>query len=145
MRIVVCGSITASEKLIQIAKKLESLGFEVELPYTTKKIMNGEITLEDYCSTKEKNGDNCFREQASEDLIKQYYQEICKSDAILVVNIAKQGIKNYVGGNALMEIAFAYVLGKKIYLLNGIPTMGYSDEIIAMKPIVINGDLAKIK
>jgi hypothetical protein len=34
---------------------------------------------------------------------------------------------------------------KKIFLLNPSPQMAYSDEIVAMKPIVINGDLSKIK
>jgi predicted RNA-binding protein with PUA domain len=42
-------------------------------------------------------------------------------------------------------MAFAYVLDKKIFLLNPIPKISYSDEIYAMKPIILNGDLTKIK
>jgi len=41
-------------------------------------------------------------------------------------------------------MSFAYILKKKIYLLNPIPDMIYTDEIIAMHPIVLNGDLTKI-
>jgi len=38
-------------------------------------------------------------------------------------------------------MGFAYVLEKGIYLLNPIPDIGYRDEIVAMQPTVINGDL----
>lgn len=41
-------------------------------------------------------------------------------------------------------MGFAYVLKKKIFLLNPIPELSYSDEIKAMKPIVLDGDLKKI-
>jgi hypothetical protein len=63
----------------------------------------------------------------------------------LIVNITKNGIANYVGGNALIEMAFAHVLNKKVFLLNDIPLqLNYSDDIAAMQPLVINGDLTKI-
>lgn len=77
--------------------------------------------------------------------IKWYYDAICESDAILVLNFDKKGIKNYIGGNTLMEIGFAHVNGKKIFLLNPIPTdVSYVDEIKAMADVVLNGDLSKI-
>jgi len=66
------------------------------------------------------------------------------SDAVLVVNFDKKGIKGYVGGNSFLEMGFAHVLNKKIYLLNDIPDMGYKDEIEAMQPIILNGELNKI-
>lgn len=66
-------------------------------------------------------------------------------DAILVVNPDKRGVKNYIGGNTLMEIEFAYVLHKKIYCMNEIPQMSYSSEILAMEPVVIYGNLSLIK
>jgi len=45
----------------------------------------------------------------------------------------------------LIEIAFAHVLDKKIYLLNPVPNISYSDEIEAMKPVILNGKLDNIK
>ena len=39
------------------------------------------------------------------------------ADAVLVLNYDKKGIKNYIGGNTLMEIGFAHVLNQKIFLL----------------------------
>ena len=145
MKIAICGSINKSDELIKIANELEKLGFEAELPYWTKRIRNGDITLEEFCNSKEKHGDAAFRKEAQEDLYKRYWRIIGESDAILVVNVDKSGIKNYIGGNALMEIGFAYIQNKKIFLLNDIPDIPYyKDEIIAAKPIILEGDLTKI-
>ena len=66
-------------------------------------------------------------------------------NAVLVLNPDKKGIKNYIGGNTLIEMGFAYVLDKKIFLYNPIPEMSYTDEIKAMKPIILNKDLSKIE
>ena len=42
-------------------------------------------------------------------------------------------------------MGFAYVLGKPIYLLNLIPKMPYYEtELIALRPIVIDGALDRI-
>ncbi|MEI8143754.1 MAG: hypothetical protein WCG48_04040 [Candidatus Berkelbacteria bacterium] len=145
MKIAVCGSIGVSDKLIEVAETLEKNGHEVNLPYYTKKIKNGEMTLDEFNIAKDESGDTKFREMATEDLIKRYYRVIGESDAIVVVNTDKNGIKNYIGGNTLMELGFAYVLDKKIFLLSPIPEMSYTDEIVAVKPIVINNDLGEIK
>ncbi len=79
------------------------------------------------------------------DYIRQHYNHILQSDAILVVNLEKKGIKNYIGGNCLMEMGMAYVNSKKIFLLNDIPTKtAYIDEIKAMNPVCLNGNLKNI-
>jgi hypothetical protein len=44
-----------------------------------------------------------------------------------------------------MELGVALWLGKKIYLLMPIPEIGYKEEILAVKPTVINNDLTFIK
>ncbi len=43
-----------------------------------------------------------------------------------------------------MEMGFAYGLDKKIFLLNPVPDMPYKEEILAMQPTVLNGDLTKL-
>jgi hypothetical protein len=64
----------------------------------------------------------------------------------LVLNFDKNGIKNYIGANTFLEIWFAHVHHKKIFLLNDFPDQPYiHDEIHAMEPIVINNDLTLIK
>ncbi len=49
------------------------------------------------------------------DLIRNYFEEIKKCNAILILNKDKNSISNYVGSNSLIEMAFAYVLNKKYF------------------------------
>lgn len=80
------------------------------------------------------------------DAIRLFWKEMQGADAVLVLNFDKNGIKNYVGGNTLMEIGFAHVLDQKIFMWNPIPEMSYcKTEIEAVKPIIINGDLSNIR
>ena len=85
------------------------------------------------------------KEQIENDYFKEHYKHICESDAVLVVNDEKNGVKNYIGGNVLIELGQAYVHNKKIFFLNGITAdVPYLDEIIALQPICLEGDLQTI-
>lgn len=145
MKITICGSINRSDKMIEVGEELEKLGHTIELPYATKEIKAGVLNQEEFNKHKEQFGDAKYRDKAPNDLIKEHWNYINQSDAILVVNVEKNGFKNYIGGNVFLEMGFAHVLDKPIYLLNDIPEIGYKDEIVAMKPIILNGDLTKIK
>ncbi len=149
MTITICSSIDFSPKVIEIKKELEAAGHQVNIPYFTQKILDGEISYEQYMASKEQaGGDILLREAEPVDLIRRYWDFIKGSDAILVMNLDKKGIANYVGGSTLMEMGFAYGHGKKIFFYNPIPArserMHYVDEIIDMKPVVIGGDLSKL-
>lgn len=81
------------------------------------------------------------------DLIRKHYNEIKDSDAILVINKNKNGVKNYIGGNTFLEMGFAYVLGKKVFVLNPLPKelkLIYQ-ELVAMQPTVLNGKMEGIE
>lgn len=150
MKITICGSVEFSPKIIEIKKELESMNHRVNIPYYTQKIIDGEVSYEDYMKTRERDGgDILLREAIAVDFLKRYWDYIKDSDAILVLNLRKKDIENYIGGNTLIEMGFAYGHEKKIFLFNPIPKrnerMHYVDEIIDMKPIVINGDLSKIE
>ena len=81
----------------------------------------------------------------NKDAIREFWNAMQGADAVLVLNLDKNGIKNYIGGNTLMEIGFAHVLKQKIFLYNPIPDISYyKTEIEAVKPVIINGDLTKI-
>lgn len=87
-----------------------------------------------------------LRNKHEKDAIKEFWEQIKNSDAILVLNYDRKGIANYVGGNTLMEIGFAHVLNKKIFLLNPVPEIVfYKAEIEATKPVILNGDLGLVK
>lgn len=149
MTITMCSSVDFTPRILDVKEILTSKGHTVNIPYLSEKIEKGELTMEGYLATKNLRGDVAMRESDQIDLIKRYWDLIHSSDAILVLNFEKKGITNYIGGNTLMEIGFAYGHAKKIYLYNQIPSrserMHYIDEIISMKPIIINGNLDLIK
>jgi len=75
-----------------------------------------------------------------------FFDKLKKSDALLVVNNSlKNGRKNYISGSSFLEMGFAHALGKKLFILQGVPEVSYKDEILAMEPIILNGNLSKIK
>jgi nucleoside 2-deoxyribosyltransferase len=132
MKITICASMSFSKEILETKKKLEELGNEVIIPKNTQKFVDGQVSVEDKW------------EKIEVDPLRVYFKEIKNSDAILVLNYAKKNIEGYVGANTLIEMAFAYVSYKPIYLLNKIPKLDYTDEIECMKPIVINEDFKKI-
>ncbi len=69
---------------------------------------------------------------------------IKKSGTILIANLPKYGIQGYVGPNTLMEIAFAYALGKKIYLLHPMDDQPCRDEVRGLEIETLNGDLSEL-
>lgn len=149
MEITICGSLEFSPQIIEIKKELEKKGHKINIPYFTQKIMDGELTLEEFMKTKKENGGDIKQRQAIPvDFIKRYWNYIKNSNAILVLNQEKKEIKNYIGGNTLIEMGFAYGHEKKIYLYNELPKKSeiihYLDELIDLKPIIINQDLNKI-
>jgi len=144
MKITICGSIEFTPKIKEIADWLIGKGHIADIPLTSQRIINGELTLEEFKKEKQKNGDGSFR-KIKDDVIRRYYGIIKECDAILVLNLEKNKIKNYIGGNTFLEMGFAHVLNKKIYLLNEILDMPYTDEIKAMCPIVTEGNLDRIE
>lgn len=76
------------------------------------------------------------------------FELIGRSDAILVLNYPKNGVSGYIGASVLMEIAVARYLGKRIILLNGLPSMKKARWVIEVKmmhPEIIKGDFNKLE
>jgi nucleoside 2-deoxyribosyltransferase len=77
--------------------------------------------------------------------ITKHFRKIDQSDAILVTNYEKKGIENYIGGNTFLEIGYAFGTGKKVYILHDLPTeSAYKEEILGMRPHVLQGDISNI-
>ncbi len=136
MKIAICGSMSASVQMCEIEKNLTANGHEVFLPENTEKYANGDLQSE----TNHESAENKIKG----DLIRGYFDIINNSDAVVVANYEKNGIKNYVGGNSFLEAGFAHVLNKKLYFINDIPEIMYKDELVAMQPIILHGDLLKL-
>lgn len=137
MIIALCGSLSFAKQMKKVKDFLEKRGHRVFTPPLMDHYLNGKLK-------KYKQPEKEAAKKKNFNLIKVHYEAIKKSDAILVLNYTKNKVKNYIGGNSFLEMGFAHVLGKKIYLLNPIPKMSYTAEILAMEPIVLNGDLKKL-
>ncbi|MDC1205321.1 hypothetical protein N8083_00540 [Candidatus Pacebacteria bacterium] len=142
MKIYVLGSNTFMHEMVAAKDELIELGLDgwihpdyIDLVAGKKQEIIERANSGEHAAVKREN--NYF---------KVHFNHIKQSDAVLVVNHNKNGIESYVGGNALIEMGQAYVLDKKIFLLNNIPTdLSYSTEIEAMDPICLDGDLTTIK
>lgn len=142
MKIGIMCSIDFANEAADIKKRLEAKGHVVSMPYTIEKILSGDMQLADVLKMK---SEGAFSDYAkSGDLIRRNWERMKNDDAILVVNIEKNGIPNYIGGNTFLEMGFAHVLNMNIYLWRDIPNMTYSDELKAMNPIVLNEDIESI-
>lgn len=138
MIIGISGSMQFSDQQLEVSEQLKKMGHETFLSSYIQRYAGKSHDEIEKLKLEDK-----YNEQ---DAMTEYWEPLKTADALLVLNYDKHGIKNYIGGNAFLEMGFAYVLGKPIYLLNPMPDMPYyGTEIIAMKPVVINGDLEKIK
>jgi len=136
MRIVVCGSMSASKQMVELQNFFASKGHEVIIPKNADKYASGELLLE--------NNRESMQHKIDHDLIREHYLSIVSADMVIIANYDKGNIKNYIGGNSFLEAGFAHVLNKKLYFINDIPEMIYTDELRALQPVILNGDLSQI-
>lgn len=140
MKITLSGSVKFAPQLVEIYRRLEGLGHTPMMHEEMFRIADG--TAKEIIDRLDHEHHEIKRKY---NFIKWWHDCIKSGDALLVCNFDKNGIKNYIGGNTLMEIGFAHVNDKKVFLLNPIPEeVSYVDEIKAMTDIVIYGDLTLI-
>lgn len=139
MRIMICGSMTFAKEMLETKQKLEELGHEVNVPLDIESHVKNPKLIDDLESN--------YKHAQETDIMKACFDLIAKSDAILVLNPPKNGIKGYIGTSSLMEIGLAHYLNKKIFLLNPFPKSSsyrWAHEVEIIKPVIINGELDKI-
>lgn len=137
MKIGIIGSMQFTDKMLEVRENLKKLGHDAFVTDLHKAMIG-------------KNSDEIeeikLYQKYNLDAIREFWRAMQGAEAVLILNFDKNGIKNYVGGNTLMEIGFAHVLNQKIFMWNPVPDMAYcKTEIEAVKPIVINGNLSLIK
>ena len=110
-KIVIVGSMSFYRKMLEIAERLRKKGHKVILPPSLqvwgKRIDDLNLSSEE-------------RKELKRTFERYFLREIEDSDAILVVNLEKNGIKGYIGPNTFFEIMYAWYKGKEIYFLNEI-------------------------
>jgi non-canonical (house-cleaning) NTP pyrophosphatase len=132
MKITICGSMHHIQAMTSAARLLENLGYDIEIP-------NPREGQTDYATLPSSE-----RAKLKTSLIQEHLDKINESDAIFVYNEDKRGVAGYIGGNTLMEMAFAYAQGIEIFVLKAVPDMGYTDEILGMQPIILDADVRAI-
>ena len=138
LNLAICSSASFYTEVIVFSRELEKLGINVILPKTAAK-MKAEGRENDEVK-------KVWSKKRKAELIRGHFEEITKSDAILITNYEKHGKQNYIGPNVLMEMAIAFYLKKPIYILNGQPRDSpLLDEILGLEPIFLNGDTKLIK
>jgi hypothetical protein len=133
MKIFISTSAAFYGDIAPVIQELEAMGHEVIPP-------NGYGEGQDESAIRA-GGDH---QQWKEKMLRHDIELVTSCDAILILNYEKNGQKNYVGASAFLELFKAFELNKKRFLLNPIPDGGFSDEIIGMNPVVLNGNLSAI-
>jgi len=137
MKIGIIGSMQLTEKVYEICDELKNMGHDAYLTSLAKPFVGK--------SNEEKEKIKIYQKN-NLDAIREFWKLMQGGDAVLVVNLRKNDIENYIGGNTFLEMGFAHILNQKIFLYNPIPHIDfYKTEIIAMKPTRINGDLTKLR
>lgn len=116
----------------QLKKELEDMGYIVFTP-------SPEGTGIDYSKLSEQE-----QVEMKKHFIDAHIEKIKESDAILLANYDKKEMTNYIGANTFLEMAFAYILKKKIFILQDIPDQPNTVEIAGLLPIVLKGDLREL-
>jgi dsDNA-binding SOS-regulon protein len=101
MKIGIIGSMQYTEKMMKIRDKLLEMGHDAFLTNLAEPFVGK--------SDEKKEKIKIYQKQ-NKDAIRGFWRLMQGVDAVLVVNLDKHGIKNYIGGNTLMEIGFAHVL-----------------------------------
>lgn len=136
MKIGVIGSMQYTEKMMELRDALNNFGHNAFITSLAAPFVGKTDDEKETIKLFQKN---------NKDAIREFWRLMQGADAVLVANYDKKGIKNYIGGNTFLEMGFAHILDQKIFLLNPVPEIDYyKTEIVAMKPIVINGDLRRI-
>jgi hypothetical protein len=144
MKIVICGSANFPEKIREIEKRLTGRGHDVVVPHGVVR-----YGLKNYDEAESLKQRAEYVKSIKPELTIRHFNEIKRADSILVVNMDKNGIPNYIGGATFAEIMFAFYERKKIFLLNPVPThekMRFlRDEVESVRPVVLNGNLDLVK
>lgn len=140
MKIMIIGSMAFAKNMIDAQRELNKLGHKAQVPVG----IEDHLQDGDFVDKLDENLRYCLEN----DVVRKCFQQVADSDAVLVMNKKRNNINGYIGVSALMELGIAYFVRKKIFLMNDIPHYNdarWAHEVTIMHPVVINGDLSKIK
>ena len=120
--VVLCGSMRFKDHIIKISERLKAFGFNPLLP------------------------EECIRGEKKEIASRAHFDRISNPDngIVLIVNVTKNGIPNYIGPSTFAEIAMGFYYRKKVVLLNDI-YHPYDDELLGWNVVTLKGQLEKLR
>lgn len=129
-----------AKDMVRIKKELAKLGHKGQLVVGIKPHLDDP----DFVENLDGNLEYCRKYN----VMRRNFKFIAQNDAVLVLNYRRNNMDGYIGTSALLEMGVSRHLGKKIFLMHKTPDykkVRWAHEVAIMQPIVINGDLTKIK
>jgi hypothetical protein len=128
-QIVVCGSMSVLPLMHRLADWLRSVGVAAVVPEPDDDPL----------------GDAAAAVRCKAAASRKHFDTIRsgRTAAVLVVNVDRQGQRDYVGPNAFAEAAVAFAERRPVYLLQGMPS-AYRDELTALGATCLSGDLRRL-
>lgn len=126
--VAICGSMAHKTEWLGVINKLRAAGLTVTTPDLSEQTDWSALADDEIIQRKGW-------------LIRRHLANIAKARVVLICNYEKNGVQDYIGSNSFLEMGAAFVYGKPVYVLGGIPQQDSREEILALSPIVLNGDI----
>lgn len=135
MNVFLCASRSAYYRVGDVRNDLERRGHLVTLPNNFEDPGREDVV--------KRSGSAAYAAWKAE-MLRLQGTKVAANDAILVLNFDKGDQRNYLGGATFLEVFCAWELGKAIYFYNPLPESILRDELEAMGPMDIEGDLDRM-
>lgn len=137
---MIIGSMAFVKDMVRVQKELQAVGHDVSIP------ADSEPHLKDggFVDSLTDNLAFCIEHNT----MKRNFDMVAAHDAVLVLNHKRNNLYGYIGASALLEMGIAHFHGKKIFLYNPPPDYNivrWAHEVAIMQPVILEGDLYKIK
>jgi hypothetical protein len=147
MKITICGSIAFIDNMVSLKTDLEKLGHEVYIPPVSIVDDQGKpLDVKEYYRMRHTEIDpKSWIWDKKKEAMLLHFNKVALAEAILVLNMDKNGIAGYIGPNTFMEMGLALYLNKKIFIYNPLPAASpYYEELLGCQGTVLEGNLEKI-
>ena len=140
MKIQIIDSMKFSKEMLKPRKELGQLGHIVNVPIGMYEYLRDSLLVDNF----EENLKFCIEN----DITRKNFQQVVVADVVLVVNHKRNNIEDSIGISALIEMSIAHLFKKEIFLLDDSPSYQehpWAQKVAMLRPIVLKGDLQKIK
>jgi hypothetical protein len=130
-RVVLCGSMTFYGEMIRVRDRLDKCSVPALLPDAEDERITS-LGVDEY---------ERFKRRVSLMHLRRVRHR--STFGILVLNLDKRGLADYIGPSTFAEIAMATAFNKRVYLIGVCPEF-YADELAAWGAIALDGRLDRL-